>query len=229
MNGKKVRKKVYKKTAMWIWQLKLMCGGNCSMTRNKGQGNTRGAGRSRNWTFVVYPESVMEGWRDVLDDIHIQWVESPLHDKDTNADGEPKKEHYHVLLIFESVKSYDQVLEITDSIQATVPQKCMGNKGLVRYMAHLDNPEKYQYSKSDIIGHGGVDVMELLRPTSADRYALLREMTLFIIEHDIREYEDLWLYAMENRFDDWFPLLADNGTFAINNFIKSRRYKRESG
>ncbi|PBJ84708.1 replication protein, partial [Staphylococcus epidermidis] len=52
-----------------------------------------------------------------------------------------------------------------------------------------------------------------------------KEMTSFIVENDIREYEDLWIYAMENRFDDWFPLLADNGTFAINTFIKSRRHR----
>ncbi|WP_419247606.1 hypothetical protein [Roseibium aggregatum] len=50
-------------------------------------------------------------------------------------------------------------------------------------------------------------------------------MTSFIVENDIREYEELWIYAMEHRFDDWFPLLADNGTFAINTFIKSRRHR----
>ncbi|WP_376750447.1 hypothetical protein [Mammaliicoccus sciuri] len=45
-----------------------------------------------------------------------------------------------------------------------------------------------------------------------------------MVENDIREYEELWIYAMDNRFDDWFPLLADNCTFAINTFIKSRRH-----
>ncbi|MEJ7448104.1 Rep family protein, partial [Staphylococcus epidermidis] len=36
--------------------------------------------RTRNWTFVIYPESVFQNWRDVLDNEYIQWVESPLHD-----------------------------------------------------------------------------------------------------------------------------------------------------
>lgn len=181
--------------------------------------------RTRNWTFVVYPESVSSNWRDVLDEEHIQWVESPLHDKDTNADGEIKKAHIHVLVMYDGVKSYNQILEITNKINASVPQKCGSAKGLVRYMVHMDNPEKYQYSKTDIIGHGGVDIMEMLKPTSDSRYEMLKEMTEFIVDNDVREYETLWIYAMQNRFDDWFQLLSDNGTFAINNFIKSRRHR----
>ncbi|HDA0660242.1 TPA: replication protein, partial [Staphylococcus aureus] len=66
-------------------------------------------GRTRNWTFVIYPESVLESWRDVLDNEHIQWVESPLHDKDTNPDGEIKKAHKHILVMYDGVKSYKQI------------------------------------------------------------------------------------------------------------------------
>lgn len=187
--------------------------------------DSQGKARTRNWTFVIYPESVVSNWRDVLDDEHIQWVESPVHDKDTNPEGEIKKAHIHILLMYDGVKSYNQILEITQKINASVPQKCGSAKGLVRYMIHMDNPEKYQYSRADIIGHGGVDILDMLKPTSGSRYEMFKEMTEFILDNDIREYEDLWIYAMQNRYDDWFQLLADNGTFAINNFIKSRRHK----
>ena len=187
--------------------------------------DSQGKARTRNWTFVIYPESVVSNWRDVLDDEHIQWVESPVHDKDTNPEGEIKKAHIHILLMYDGVKSYNQILEITQKINASVPQKCGSAKGLVRYMIHMDNPEKYQYSRADIIGHGGVDILDMLKPTSGSRYEMFKEMTEFILDNDIREYEELWIYAMQNRYDDWFQLLADNGTFAINNFIKSRRHK----
>ncbi|RLL57546.1 replication protein [Staphylococcus aureus] len=187
--------------------------------------DSQGKARTRNWTFVIYPESVVSNWRDILDDEHIQWVESPVHDKDTNPEGEIKKAHIHILLMYDGVKSYNQILEITQKINASVPQKCGSAKGLVRYMIHMDNPEKYQYSRADIIGHGGVDILDMLKPTSGSRYEMFKEMTEFILDNDIREYEELWIYAMQNRYDDWFQLLADNGTFAINNFIKSRRHK----
>lgn len=188
---------------------------------------SRGAGRTRSWTFILYPESAPENWRSVLDEEHIQWIESPLHDKDTNPQGELKKPHWHILLMYESVKSYDQVKLITDKLNASIPQKCNGAKGLVRYMAHLDNPEKAQYKISDIVAHGGADLFELLKPSSAERYVLIREMVEFIKKNEISEFYDLMQYAMSERFDDWFPLLCDNSTYIISNVIKSYRHKKD--
>ena len=50
----------------------------------------RAGQRTRNWTFIVYPESAAENWRELLDEEHLEWIESPLHDRDVNATGEPK-------------------------------------------------------------------------------------------------------------------------------------------
>ncbi|KFN89009.1 replication protein [Tetragenococcus muriaticus] len=189
------------------------------MAKNKGQG------RTRSWTCVVYPESAPANWRDIIDDLHIEWIESPLHDKDINADGEIKKSHWHLLFLFNSVKSYEQVLEITESVNATIPQKAQSAKGLVRYMIHLDNPEKYQYDKKDIIGHGGADVAELLKPNSSDRYALIKEMAIFIKDNNVVEFTELFDYALSQRYDDWFPLLCDNSAYVLGQYIKSNRYQ----
>ena len=52
--------------------------------------------KTRAWTFIVYPDSAPDDWRDILDDLHIPWCESPLHDKDQNPTGEQKKAHWHV-------------------------------------------------------------------------------------------------------------------------------------
>lgn len=180
--------------------------------------------RVRNWSFLVYPESAPDNWRDILDDLHIQWVESPLHEYDVNPTGDVKKAHWHVLLLFEGKKSYSQVKDITASLNATVPQICQSAKGLVRYMAHLDNPEKFQYSPSEIVAHGGADVQDLLKPTSSSRYVLIREMTQYVIENGITEYYQLFQYAMEYRFDDWYPLLCDSATYPMNALIKSLRH-----
>lgn len=181
--------------------------------------------RTRNWSFVLYPESEPENWRGILDSFHVPWIESPLHDSDLNGDETEKKAHRHIAMMFEGKKSYDQVKEITDSLNAPHPQKIANMVGLVRYMAHLDNPEKHQYSPLEIIGHCGADVQAYLRPTSGARHILLQEMIAYIETNDIREFCDLSLYAMNERGDDWFPLLADNSTVFIDRYIKSRRNK----
>lgn len=185
--------------------------------------------RTRNWTFVLYPHEIEvntpAGWRDVLDELHIQWVESPLHDKDLSADNTPKKAHKHILLLFEGKKSYKQISEITASVNGTIPQECVSAKGLVRYMAHLDNPEKVQYLASEIIGHGGVDVAEYLKPTSSARYEHIKEMMTFVIDNNISEMQDLLMYAMTERFGDWFPLLCDNSSYVMDCLIRSIRHR----
>ena len=183
--------------------------------------------RTRSWTFVLYPESAPEHWRDILDELHIQWVESPLHDKDINATGETKKPHWHILLIFNGKKSYEQIKEITDSLNAPIPERCHDCKAMVRYMAHLDNPSKFQYKISDIIAHGGFDLAEALRPSSSQRYNLINEMISFISENYILEFQDLLDYARLNKFDSWFPLLCDNSAYVVGQYIKSQRHRHK--
>ena len=65
------------------------------------------AGRTRNFATVVYPESAPADWMERLDQCHVAALVSPLHDRDTNPSGEPKKPHYHVLLMFESPADYE--------------------------------------------------------------------------------------------------------------------------
>ena len=181
--------------------------------------------RSRNWTFVLYEDSAPDTWRQVLDDMHIEWVESPWHDKDINADGQPKKKHKHILLLFAGKKSYEQIKEITDVLNQPIPQRCHNAKAMVRYMAHLDNPEKAQYDPAGIIPHGGVDLAELLRPSCSERYTLIREMIDYIRSAGVTEFQDLVDYASSERFDDWFPLLCDNSSYFIGQYIKSQRHR----
>lgn len=181
--------------------------------------------RARSWTFVLYEESAPENWRDILDNEHIEWIESPWHDKDKNADGEPKKKHKHILLMFGGKKSYEQIKVITDSLKQPIPQRCHDSKGLVRYMAHLDNPEKAQYDVRDIVAHGGADIAELMRPTSSERYSIIKDMVTYIRSAGVTEFQDLIDYAIEEHFNDWFPLLCDNSAFVINQYIKSQRHR----
>lgn len=181
--------------------------------------------RTRNWTFVVYPESAPENWRELLNELHVPWVESPLHDKDKNPDGELKKSHWHVMLMFSSNKSYAQIKEITSQLRSPNPQKVANAKGMIRYFVHMDNPEKYQYEKNDIISHGGADIASYLASTTQERYELIKEMMSFVNENGILEMKDLLDYAMNERFEDWFPLLCDNSAYIVDSYIKSNRHK----
>lgn len=181
--------------------------------------------RTRNWSFIIYPESAPENWREMLDEKHVEWVESPLHDSDLNATGEQKKAHYHILILFGGVKAFEQVCEFLNDFNSPIPQPCHNTKALVRYMAHLDNPEKHQYKQSDIIAHGGVEVSDLLKPSASERYTLLNEILQHVKDNRITEFQDIMDYARLERFDDWYPLICDNSTYVITQYIKSARHR----
>ena len=168
--------------------------------------------RARNWSLVVYPESAPENWRDILDDQHSPWVESPIHDKDINPDGEIKKAHWHIGLFFSGKKSYGQILEITSKLNYPNPQVMKNAKGQIRYFAHLDNPEKYQYKPSEIVAHGG------------DKIKLLAEMQDWIDETRCTEFHELARYARNERFDDWYDIIVNQSTVFLNAYIRSKRH-----
>ncbi len=182
------------------------------MSENKDQ-------RARTWTFVVYPESAPENWRDILSDYHIPWVESPLHDKDVNPDGEVKKAHWHIILFFDGKKSFEQVQEITDALNAPIPQKTANAKGLVRYLIHMDNPEKYQYKREEIVCHCGADIDEYFALSSSSRRVVLREVMEFIKDSEIDNYADFIGYCLDYEEWDWFDIATNHNTLAINKLL----------
>lgn len=186
---------------------------------------SRGHDRTRIWAAIVYPDSAPQNWREILDEQHIEWAESPLHEFDVNdSTGEIKKAHWHIVLAFDGPKSYEQVCELLAPLNCAAPQKCHSLKGAVRYFVHLDNPEKHQYSIHDIVPHGGFDVSSALQPTSAKRYELIKEMQDWCRDNDVTEFSSLVEYASTERFDDWFPLLCDSSTFIMTQYLKSRRF-----
>ena len=65
----------------------------------------RAGERTRGYATIVYPESAPADWKEILADLKIQVLISPLHDQDVNPTGEPKKPHYHIMLIFEGPKA----------------------------------------------------------------------------------------------------------------------------
>lgn len=181
--------------------------------------------RTRNWALIVYPESAPENWRDILDNLHIPWIASPLHDKDVNPDGSKKKPHWHVILTFENVKAYHQIKEIADQLNSPIPQACESLRGYIRYLVHTDNPEKFQYSKADIENHGVADIEKYFQNTASIR-TILKALTRYISDEEVTNYADLIEYAMA-KGDDWFDV-ASSHTIYFGALLKSEWQKQQN-
>lgn len=179
-------------------------------------------GRSRNWTTIVYPNSAPENWREIIDDVHIIWIESPKHDKDVNPDGTPKKAHWHIILIYDSLKTLKQVWDtVASKVNSPIPQKIESLSGAIRYLPHLDNPEKYQYDEKDIKVHGAFDIDKYLHGNSADKRKVLIEILKYVRDNKIKYFSDIQSYAIDQEKYDWFDVINYSNTMSIKAMIDS--------
>lgn len=120
--------------------------------------------RTRNWSTIIYPRQTEQdettcpdNWADILGELGVKCAVSPLHDKDVNGDGTPKKPHRHVLVAFDGVKSREQAAELFDRIGGVGAEPVNSLYGMTRYLTHMDNPEKAQYSTMDVLTFGGFE------------------------------------------------------------------------
>lgn len=188
------------------------------MTEKKSSGR----GRTRNYATVVYPDSSPSNWQDILSDQFVPAFISPLHDQDLNPDGEKKKPHWHVLIMFEGVKTTEQASEIFEKISGVGCEVVQSLRGYSRYLCHLDNPEKYQYNVENVKSLCGSDYTATIGLVT-DKYKAIGEMIDFCEENGLDSYSELLKYCRTNRFD-WFRVLCDNGTIVMKEYLKSKAW-----
>lgn len=179
-------------------------------------------GRTRNFTTIVYPDSAPKDWQEILSQAFVPAFISPLHDRDINPDGTPKKPHWHVSIMFDSVKTIDQAKEIFNKINGVGIEKINSLRGHSRYLCHLDNPEKAQYDQTMVRALCGADYSSIIGLIT-DKYKAISEMIDYCNKASIVSYSELLEYAKDERFD-WFRVLCDNGTVVIKEYLKSKQW-----
>lgn len=163
---------------------------------------------SKWWSFIVYPESAEPNWKEKLQLLGCELAISPLHDKDLWTHDSPevvdeetgeiieekgsrykcgtkKKSHWHCIIKFDRTISYKEANELVRKItNGPYLQKCMSLKGQYEYFTHMNNPEKYQYEKSEIERYNGF----IIEATQTDRIIMIDEIGRVIAE---KEFIDL--------------------------------------
>lgn len=179
--------------------------------------------RRRSFAFVVYPESVAEGWIESLKAEHVEGFVSPLHDADVDADGRLKKEHRHGLLAFEGKKSKAQIRALLD--------RCLGEswgahiesvesyRAYARYLIHMDDPDKAQYRREDVIALGPADY-DMVCAMPADDTRAMRDIVKYIEQHRITSLVR-FASMVSDSHPEWFAMLVHRRSYLITSLISS--------
>ena len=168
--------------------------------------------RSRNWKGILYPESAPDNWEELIEESCMDVLVSPLHDKDTNRNGELLKPHRHVLLLGSAIMSRATAADIMEAwgvvVQRQSPKpgiqdnfKVTNKVTEARYLCHLDSRTKYQYSPDDVLAFGNIDYNRLIRRKSSftdEENALLHWIDSEMKKYDMTSYLQVYDWAEEH-------------------------------
>lgn len=182
--------------------------------------------KKRHWAFVLYPESAPADWVDRLTQTGLPCAISPLHDRDENPTGEPKKSHHHILLCYNGPTAFSVVKRLTMGLNQPIPQPVEQMQGYYRYLTHEDNPEKAQYDKADIRTLNGFDIRDFVDMKKSEVTRCLREVQQFVMDSDILEYAELMEILIQGgeKTRDWYDV-ASSHTLFFTAYLRSRRYR----
>ena len=194
--------------------------------------------KGRHYAFVVYPsenwirEHVPDcpydgssGWGEAPDDwieqlqnTGLPFVVSPLHDKDTNPDGSPKKPHWHVIISWSNTTTYRNARVIAQTIlRCPLPQLLKAVEGMYRYLTHQDNPEKHQYSEIPRCYNGWVRPLD-----NAAITAIMAEIRKLVYLHNCQEYGELVAVCVQLG-NEYFDVVSSH-TYFFDRLCASYRH-----
>lgn len=180
--------------------------------------------RNRNYATIVYPDSAPSNWVEILRDMHIPALISPIHNQDVAPDGSLKKEHFHVLIMYTSLKSRQQAQECFQLIGGVGIESVDSLPHYARYLIHLEDSDKAQYNAADVIAVSGADYAAVAH-LSDDTTSVMRDIFAYISNNQLTSFAHFIDICAANN-DIWFrTLISHNYCNIIINYMKSIQWE----
>lgn len=186
--------------------------------------------RAQNFAWLIYPESAAKDYMEILENHHIPMYLS-LHNKDEDVDKEtgevtPKKDHIHVLTMFDSLKGLDVLDELIGMVNGVKPplyEYIVQNKrSYARYLDHMDeNPkEKYPYyldPEHKVIAIGGAESYDELckgaEENKREEINAVKDIQDYCRKHKIRNVATFLHLCNRTDHDEWIDAIRKNAYF----------------
>lgn len=172
--------------------------------------------KARNFAFILYPESLPEGWKEKLETLDIPIAVSPLHDKDVREnvnvfelnDDEMdlynkgklyKKPHYHLMYMSPNPVTAEGV---RNKIKRKLGDKSISHIEIVdgvesyyKYLTHESKDaikkKKYKYDKKDIVHLSNFDIDRYITLDDAQKKEMFNAITKAIRAYGLANIFDL--------------------------------------
>lgn len=179
--------------------------------------------KSKYFCCILYPDSATYDADKLImamADEHLTFAVSPIHDRDVESDGSPKKRHYHLLLAYSSATTLNNIRRwimacgMPESELHSV-RVCASGVGYFRYLTHKDNPDKARYNDKDIrVYNDSDDLFKKFSKTASEKIDDLVRIFQIVDELNTISFHCLIQYLMLNE-RDLFKMLTSSSALAI--------------
>lgn len=190
--------------------------------------------KHRYWWAVLYPENMVDDWEARIDDI----VQVPyaycVHDMDTDAQSEHRKDHVHLILAFPNTTTYNHALSVFRLLGAKAVNTCeavIRIRHAYEYLIHNTDScrkmGKHEYSPDLRIEGNGFDIGAYEQLSTADKQAMLKELVGYVINRGFTTINDFTVAALSEYGDQyWDVIVGYNGTlerYCRGNYLKQKQ------
>ena len=177
----------------------------------------------RSFLFILWEESMPEKWREILASWGSKFWVSPIHNKDQNSDGTPKKPHRHVVMTQDSKMQVGQVCALMNLLGCKMrPVKPVSIEASIQYLVHYNHPSKAQYKIDEIELFGGAELDKYFYGSRASQRSDIAAVVEFCERQGVVEFADLVACACYGVLDlRYLDVIRDN-VVLLNSYLRSR-------
>lgn len=193
--------------------------------QKKGEEKYNPKAKARYFVAVLYPESMIPNWQDVIDDtLGIPYCYC-VHDKDVLQDGTTlRKPHVHIMVAFNNSTTTKHALEVFNLL-------CQKDKGIkycemvvsvrnkYEYLIHNTNgakkANKHLYDVSERISGNNFDIGAYEQLSTADKREMRKTIASIVNACSFTNFAELDEYVRTKMSDEYYDeFICHQGYFA---------------
>lgn len=188
--------------------------------------------KGKYWWAVLYPESMVDDWKEEIDSILQLPYSYTIHNKDKDGHKGDRKIHLHLIIAFNNTTTYKNAISIFQKLMpsCTYIEKIINIRFAYEYLIHntkdCKKKGKYLYDIKERILGNNFDIGQFEQRSLEEKRADVKELRKYILKHRIENDIELErkLQRDKNIDDDLYSRFEDallSYAGVINNAYKS--------
>lgn len=173
--------------------------------------------KAKYWTVVMYPENMIPNWETEIDDVLQVPYAYCVHNIDKDSKSEHRKDHVHILLAFSNTTTYSHVMEVCQKLNApkkkafNTVEKVVNVRHMYDYLIHdtesCKKKGKELYPVAARVTGNNFDIGSFEQLSQLDKDRMLKELCQHIVDNEITNFADVYVYIMGTLGDEYFEVL----------------------